>query len=173
MSTDYPVDSLAAAVHAACLRDLPEIKYKDRDWPAHRRAMEGLSCEERAAFYAKERQSGQVEGHFIERTRRPHPGACRVVMFPQAWGSTALGFGGIGGQAVTSAYTVIVECRHTGCKAVYFSGQLAYLVPQIASGKQRTRFAEDMAKQQMAPCAQAGDAYGAVGHNPSKVAANG
>lgn len=29
-------------------------------------------------------------------------------MFPQAWGSTSLGFGGIGGQAMTSAYTTVI-----------------------------------------------------------------
>ena len=30
-----------------------------------------------------------------------------ISVFSQTWGSTALGFGGIGGQAITSAYTTI------------------------------------------------------------------
>lgn len=84
-------------------------------------------------------------------------------MFPQTWGSTALGFGGIGGQAITNAYTIIVECEHTGYRAVYFGGgKLAYLVPSMASDGQRARFAQDVAAQHLASCADAGIAYGAV-----------
>lgn len=128
MSTDYPIEALAGALHAACLRDLPDIPYRDRDWEAHRKAMDALTKEEKAALYEKERSTGQAEGPFIERTRRPTPHGCSVVMFPQTWGSTALGFGGIGGQAITNAYTIIVECDHTGYRAVYFGGgKLAYL----------------------------------------------
>ena len=33
----------------------------------------------------------------------------RMYVFPQTWSSTALGFGGYGGQAITEAYTTVVE----------------------------------------------------------------
>jgi hypothetical protein len=65
-------------------------------------------------------------------------------MFPQMWGSTALGFGGIGGAAMTSAYTVIVfGCNRTDA-CVYFNGGLAYHIK--APNKQ---FYDDMAAQSM------------------------
>ena len=33
----------------------------------------------------------------------------KMYVFPQTWSSTALGFDGCGGQAITEAYTTIVE----------------------------------------------------------------
>ena len=33
----------------------------------------------------------------------------KMYVFPQTWSSTALGFGGCGGQAITEAYTTVVE----------------------------------------------------------------
>lgn len=54
-----------------------------------------------------------------------------VYSFPQTWGSTALGFGGIGGQAFTTAQTVVVVYRayeNPIQTAVYFGGRFAYKV---------------------------------------------
>ena len=51
------------------------------------------------------------------------------AMFPQMWSSTALGFGGIGGQAMTTAYTVILCDDNLGMH-VYFSGRFAYHIPR-------------------------------------------
>ena len=50
--------------------------------------------------------------------------------FEQTWGSTALGFGGIGGQMITSARTYVfipMSCEED-C-FVYFAGKFAYSVP--------------------------------------------
>lgn len=60
--------------------------------------------------------------------RRPLHHEVRVIMFPQAWGDTSLGYGGIGGQAFTEAYTVIVFFENHYC--VYFGsgGNLAYRI---------------------------------------------
>lgn len=49
--------------------------------------------------------------------------------FPQSWGSTSLGFGGIGGQAITAAQTTVVRGPGTDC-CVYFGSRLAYHVPR-------------------------------------------
>lgn len=55
-----------------------------------------------------------------------------VRAFPQVWGSTALGFKGIGGQMITSAMTTVVSFRDSQdpslwAKAyVYFGGRFAY-----------------------------------------------
>ena len=68
-----------------------------------------------------------------------------AYVFPQTWSSTALGFGGCGGQAITEAYTTVVEMswsyidkideiRGLNLKesedriyAVFFDGILAYM----------------------------------------------
>ena len=52
-----------------------------------------------------------------------------LYTFVQTWGSTALGFGGIGGQAMTDARTYVfipVSCQQK-C-FVYFGGRFAYAV---------------------------------------------
>ena len=54
-----------------------------------------------------------------------------------------LGFGGIGGQAITGAYTVIVEGPQ-GDACVYFAGQIAYHIE-----RPNQQFREDMANQNM------------------------
>ena len=51
-----------------------------------------------------------------------------MYMFPQTWGSTALGLGGIGGQVVTTAQTVVVEDYKNGWYSVFFDERLAYLL---------------------------------------------
>ena len=61
-----------------------------------------------------------------------------MYVFPQTWSSTALGFdtmGGCGGQAITTAYTTVVEMElyNTNKKtndivyAVFFDGRIAYM----------------------------------------------
>lgn len=70
----------------------------------------------------------------------------QLVMFDQIWGSTALGFGGIGGQALTEAktYVFIPQVDNELC-IVYFAGRFAYSVPYSAT------FVEDVHQQCMAP----------------------
>ena len=49
--------------------------------------------------------------------------------FEQTWGSTALGFGGMGGSAMTSARTYVFIPWHDSQKCfVYFAGRFAYAV---------------------------------------------
>jgi len=54
-----------------------------------------------------------------------------------------LGFGGIGGAAMTTAYTIVLECGRQ--RAVYFGGRFAYLVDQPNQA-----MLDDITKQQMA-----------------------
>lgn len=72
-------------------------------------------------------------------------------VFPQVWGSTALGFGGIGGQAMTAAYTTVVEDAYEGFYSVFFGERLAYLIQNPSD-----IFFEDMYKCNMKPVSQAG-----------------
>ena len=49
--------------------------------------------------------------------------------FEQTWGSTALGFGGVGGQAMTTAITYVFIPIGINQKCfVYFAGSFAYAV---------------------------------------------
>ena len=50
------------------------------------------------------------------------------TVFSQSWGDSSLGFGGIGAQMITSAYTVIIIFEPTGIAGVYFNGKFAYIV---------------------------------------------
>ena len=45
---------------------------------------------------------------------------------PQTWGNTSGGWQGIGGSAMTKAYTVIIE-NGFGFACVYYNGELAYI----------------------------------------------
>jgi hypothetical protein len=69
----------------------------------------------------------------IERNYRNQQGKVRpsvtdveIYHFPQMWGSTALGFGGFGGAAMTTAYTTVIVCEKNA--AVFFEGRHAYSV---------------------------------------------
>lgn len=113
-----PYESLIHAISAALWRDLPNQKYFRKDWPAYHK----LTREEQLAL----KTSGSLgPGEWHE--RRPDHQDIEVMMFRQTWSSTALGYNGIGGQAFTSAYTVIVSDSNIYC--VYFGGsQLAYRI---------------------------------------------
>jgi hypothetical protein len=51
-----------------------------------------------------------------------------MTMFLQLWESTVLGFEGIGGQAITGAYTTVIWCTRHDAYAVYFDKEFAYLL---------------------------------------------
>lgn len=149
------IETLAAALHAACLCDLPDIEWDEVDSAAERAYLDARSAAERSAYFETKRKAEDV-GLFsrergvpvIRKTRRPWPNACEVTMFQQSWPNTARGYdinGGVAGQAFTKAYTVVVQCCHTGYAAVYFgSGKLAYLV---SPEKQNEAWRSALAKQ--------------------------
>jgi hypothetical protein len=75
-----------------------------------------------------------------------------VYSFPQGWGSTALGYGGIGGQAMTSAQTIVLYDVYQGVVRVYFGGKkLAY---QIENPNKL--FFEDLSRWQLKEVSRAG-----------------
>lgn len=96
-----PVESLSASIYNALYVTLGEQEYESRD------------------FSSKELK-------YVKKTRHLEAREIDVVMFPQMWGSTALGFGGGGGQAITTAYTVVIS--HGRTHVVYFNGRFAYKV---------------------------------------------
>lgn len=107
MRAGNAIETLAASLHRALLLDLDPVRYQH--WTVQMKK-DGIPRE--AAPWEE---------------RRPWEEEVKVVMFEQAWESTALGFGGVGGSAITSAYTVVVfgPCRDA---CVYVGGRLAYHV---------------------------------------------
>ena len=147
MRLGTPFEALHEAMAAAAHRDMSEITYEDRDWEAWR-------------ALSKEDQSSAMKNNAIPtvtRTRRPMVDELEVIMFPQTWGSTALGYGGLGGAAMTPAYTIIVS-YHSTTYCVYFGrGQLAYkLTWADMSPEGRENFLSDMAARNMASVAKSG-----------------
>lgn len=65
-------------------------------------------------------RSGMVRGE--PKVWRPRPDELEVYVFPELWSSTALGYGGMGGQAMTTAYTVIIVDRTSDMGLVYWGG---------------------------------------------------
>lgn len=70
--------------------------------------------------------------------------------FDQIWASTALGFGGMGGQAITIArtYVFVLDEKVYNTAYVYFAGMFAYKVPI------NKRFEEDLRNHRMASVAE-------------------
>jgi hypothetical protein len=146
MRAGHPLLDLHASLSQALLKDLPDITYHNRDWAAW-----SMLSKQDQADAIRNKTEPRVSG-----TRRPHDDDVEVTMFVQSWGSTALGYGGMGGASVTSAYTVIVSDHD--CYCVYFGGrELAYLVRYSElsdSGKENLRLdiqSQNMADRQKSP----------------------
>jgi hypothetical protein len=129
-------NALGQAIH----KHLPDITYMNRDWDAWRKMdahAQGVALKTNCVPQTLQ-------------TRRPCEDEVQVHMFCQTWGSTALGYGGMGGAAVTTAYTVIVY--DSDCYCVYFGqGELAYQIKYSQLSTQgKLVFKQDIQSQNMA-----------------------
>ena len=81
-----------------------------------------------------------------------------LYVFEQTWGSTALGFGGMGGQMMTSAmtYVLVPISANTDFCFVYFGGTFAYKVPCCEA------VMEDIRHESMEPVSRAGKYFKAA-----------
>ena len=138
MNATNPIETLAACMAHAAYEAFPEYKYQDRNWAKHDQWRATLTIEQRKTAVAP-------PDCFVEKTRKHSFYDLTVYsMFPQTWSSTALGFGGIGGQAITSAYVCIIESNLVGGYAVYFSSRLAYVI-----NRPNEKFIEDIERHRM------------------------
>ena len=131
MSVDNPVNTLHLCLAHAAYEGFPEYEYETRDWES------------------------KNPKAIIKKTV-PHTELFMTVyaMFPQAWSSTAMGFGGIGGQAITSAYTVVLESEVGYGYCVYFGGRFAYNIL-----KPTQQFYHDIAERNMRKVVEAKERY--------------
>jgi hypothetical protein len=138
MNAYNPIETLAGCMAHAAYEAFPEYKYQDRNWAKHDKWRSTLTREEMKTAVAP-------ADCFVEKTRKHSFYDLTVYnMFPQTWSSTALGFGGIGGQAITSAYVCIIESNLVGGYAVYFGGRLAYVID-----RPNEKFIEDIERHRM------------------------
>ena len=93
----------------------------------------------------------QFRFNFNKDNRRVTVDDFDLHIFEQTWGSTALGFGSIGGQAITTEFTYVfvpVNCNQN-C-FVYFGDQFAY------EAEYCDQLLEDIGNRCMKPCNRAG-----------------
>lgn len=124
-----PIQTLASVMAHAMYVGASDIQYEDRDWE----------------HYKKTKEDKRIIKH-----RRPTEQDLEVIaMFPQTWGNTALGFGGIGGAAMTTAYTIVIREGFSGDCLVYFDGRFAY-----TANARNQAFWNDVLKQNLKSVAQ-------------------
>jgi hypothetical protein len=106
--SENPITDLADCVAHAQYVGFSDIEYETRDWQTYRDTKEDVRVPAR---------------------RRPTTRDFGVyAMFTQTWGSTALGHGGMGGAAMTTAYSIVLECYATQEFLIYFGGEFCYKV---------------------------------------------
>lgn len=89
-------------------------------------------------------------------------GVGQTVAFIQRWGSTALGFKGMGGSAMTYGTTIVVmDNKHVW--NVFFGGNFAYKVGKTEDGDYPKKFMEAMDKHQL-PSQYDAEKFGAKLH---------
>lgn len=134
-----PITVLHEALSAAVYEDLPECVYTERDW------VKWQKMDEADRLSAIKNDTVPITTH----NRRPYSNEVDVILFSQTWGSTALGYSGVGGAAMTDAYTVVIEFQGVYC--VYFGGgRLAYKIDgRKLTSKGFEKFCKDLDSRNM------------------------
>lgn len=78
-----------------------------------------------------------------------------VYCFPQSWASTALGYEGIGGAAISEAYTVVIQGENRA--AVYFGSE--YMAYEVATNTGSSNFWADLYNMKLLNLNRAVDSY--------------
>lgn len=146
MELGSPIEALHAALSSAQFVDMPEVTDKKRKPNSKPFAGNRSNYDEYKEW---------CKTAYEEHTRRPFYYELHVeAMFPQMWGSTALGFGGAGGQAMTTAYTIVIGCNHNYHYCVYFGGSFAYKLDLKKFDVEKIR--KDIAGHRMAEVGERG-----------------
>ena len=157
MTPSAPVEILASCLYHAAHIALSPVQ----ETPLDQMAMAAWSHEQLEDARTRERAGEKVLPRRVVE-RRPQAHECTVdSMFLQSWANTTLGYGGVGGQAGTLAYTVIIE-GPSGERAVYWNTGLAYVFSYAnATPQQRQSFEDDIRSRQTCPQYEAKRRYGA------------
>lgn len=91
----------------------------------------------------QERFFNSIQGDLIQNDIH-YPQFEIIDVFSQTWGSTALGFDGIGGCAMTNAYTTIILSNDLDYVGIFFGERLAYVIKHP-----NEKLVEDIKKRNM------------------------
>lgn len=139
--SENPITDLADCIAHAQYEGFSDIEYETRDWEEYRKTQKDVR---------------------IPARRRPTTRDFGVhAMFAQTWGSTAIGHGGMGGAAVTTAYTVVLYCMATREYLVYFGGRPCYMV-RVEKVSDAQQFFVDISNQNMQSKRNAVEIYNAT-----------
>lgn len=83
-------------------------------------------CKEYMDLFIKKSRDGKYLDHYSFEYWKD----INVHIIKQNWGSTSCGWGGMGGAAMTSSYTTIIQNLYTGAICVYYDGKLAYIAKE-------------------------------------------
>ena len=141
--SEYLLDKLASCFSHAQYQGFPQIEYQDKDWEMFHKWKQTLSEEERRLHYKGSLQ--EPDNCFVTKTRYHSKRDFSVIgVFEQTWGSTALGFDGMAGQAITTEYTIVLESHMFPIFLVYFGHHFAYKLT-----KPNRLFFNDLARNTM------------------------
>lgn len=76
----------------------------------------------------KENALDRVTEKYPENSYKNYMDQIEHYSFPQTWPSTSLGFGGVGGQALTTAQTDVFVFNDAKLAVIYWAGRFAYTV---------------------------------------------
>ena len=70
----------------------------------------------------------EILNDLTEQMKRDYPNdEINIFCFPQIWGSSALGYGGVGASAMSKSTTIVICAEYANIYRVYFgSDRLAY-----------------------------------------------
>lgn len=102
------ITDLHNALSHAMYEGFPEYEYEDRDWEHYR--------------------TTKQDRRIIKTAKHSEYHISLYAMFPQTWSSTAMGLGGYGGAAITTANTIVLESLQGAGACVYFGGRFAYRI---------------------------------------------
>lgn len=153
-----PLDTIGASLAHAAYVALPDRVGEVMDGAA----LFAVSVKERAELRIREAKGEKVIPRKIVTWRPDIRSDCEVyAVFAQSWSSTALGFSGIGGQAITAAYTVVIK-GPDNVFAIYWDAKFAYLVDLGAIAENQAEvFRADIANRTTAAVRDAEKRYGA------------
>ena len=96
-----------------------------------------------------------ITKYYIEKNNKSEE-IDQIISFEQSWPSTALGFGGFGGDMITTEYTTVIILvdleTNKSFADVFFAGKFAYRVPY----KSNSLVQQDIMHQSMASVKHAG-----------------
>lgn len=134
---------LARCIGSAIAKDAPDVM---RPW-----LKDGMAW--------SDRKPGETMVDFQARACAPRPSPpseqdiALWAMFPQTWGDTSLGFGGMAGQSMTEAFTVVLMADHAWF-LVYWGGLFGYRLDLRDPKFDRDAFFADLAAQRTAAQAE-------------------